>query len=67
MTVPGAVSVIVASPASTTTRNISQSPNPGGTRMRRVPLICQAISLASIGTARIIHMKSARPSAHQIG
>ena len=64
---PGAVSVIVAIPATTMIRKSIHSPKPGGSLIFRPRRVCQAIILATIGTARMTHMKSAMPSAHQSG
>jgi hypothetical protein len=47
--VPGAVAASVAAPARTTSKKSSHRPNPGGTRILRLPCALQAYSRAAIG------------------
>jgi hypothetical protein len=47
--VPGAVAASAAAPMRTTSRNSSHRPNPGGTRILRLPCALHAYSRAAIG------------------
>ena len=54
--VPGAIAESVAAPTTTTSRNSSHRPKPGGTRILRFPVALQAYSRAAIGMASRMKM-----------